>query len=422
MKRLFIIILSMMAMASLWANDGAFYAEGNQLIPITETTIRVQKEILTITRVRDTINDWGSLFQVNVYYEFFNPGPAKDLIVGFESPTPSGNAYDGSLDEAYAGHPYMYDFKVVMNRKTLPFQVAHVPYKFEGDYQFDYSIDPRDYYRNGRVQDMSQAQYLANLKRYFPDYEDGDDIYLDFYGYLFYYVYHFNAHFNEGLNVIQHTYTVKGSSLVMTEYVFNYILTAANRWANNGIDDFTLEINMGDHASFSVAPSFFDKANDWTFSGKGKAGQRQNIEFESENCPIFHVQSGSIVYHKKNFHPEGELYIMSDSPDMYSYDRDQGRYKVSQVPYLLENMKSQYTTLYIQKDFETGELPYTDATDEQKRLMKNMPFAYRGYVFKSRELQQYFESTEWYIPNPDYKADMTKLNKDEKEWVQFWSK
>ena len=49
MKKLLTILLVLLAFSGVKANDGAFYAEGNQLIPITETTIRVQKEILTIT-------------------------------------------------------------------------------------------------------------------------------------------------------------------------------------------------------------------------------------------------------------------------------------------------------------------------------------------------------------------------------------
>ena len=65
-----LLITSCMAAISAWANDGAFYASGNHLIPITETDIRVQKEILTLNRVGDSI-------QVNVYYEFFNPVAEK---------------------------------------------------------------------------------------------------------------------------------------------------------------------------------------------------------------------------------------------------------------------------------------------------------------------------------------------------------
>ena len=54
--------------------------------------------------------------------------------------------------------------------------------------------------------------------------------------------------------------------------------------------------------------------------------------------------------------------------------------------------------------------------------MKNLPFAYRGHVFKDQGLKKFFESTAWYIPNPDYIDDMSKMSKDEREWIEFWSK
>src|SRR5215468_10417296 len=68
------------------ANDGTFTVNGNQLVPIQETSISVRKEILTITRKgKDDA-------EISVYYEFFNPGEAKELLVGFEAFSPEGDA------------------------------------------------------------------------------------------------------------------------------------------------------------------------------------------------------------------------------------------------------------------------------------------------------------------------------------------
>ena len=61
----------------LFANDGAFFARGNQLIPIQETSISVKKEILSIKKIRN------QFVEVSVYYEFFNPDADKEIIVGF---------------------------------------------------------------------------------------------------------------------------------------------------------------------------------------------------------------------------------------------------------------------------------------------------------------------------------------------------
>ena len=413
MKKLFAILIALFAFVGAKANDGAFYSNGNQLIPITETTIKVQKEILTITRVPDNVSGYGSLFQVHVYYEFFNPGKAKDLLVGFESPTPDGNGYFGTLDEIYKGQPYIYDFKVKMNKADLPYKLAHVPYKHEGDFQFDYTMDTKDYFKNGHVQDVTKEQYRAAMEKIYK----GQEEYIDIDGYLFYFVYYFNAHFHEGLNIIEHTYTSKGADNVMMKYMFSYILTAANRWANNGIDDFTLRLDMGECESFSVNPTFFKDASEWTFDGKGRASIRETMTMGMDNIPMFHVQSGSIVFHKKNFHPEGELHIARDSFSLYDLDYDSDN--PEHYDAIVEGFKSQYNNLNL--DYVSFSKDKSSFTAEERRILKNMPFAYRGYVFEDKGLQRYFNSTKWYIPNPDYKSDMSTMSQHEKKWIQFWA-
>ena len=113
MKKILLFLVFCAAVGRLAANDCAFYAAGNQLIPINETDIRVQKEILTINRV-------GKQLEVTVYYEFFNPVGEKDLLVGFEAPSP----YNGAYFKNFPEQPYMHDFKVVMNGKISPMRLA----------------------------------------------------------------------------------------------------------------------------------------------------------------------------------------------------------------------------------------------------------------------------------------------------------
>jgi hypothetical protein len=43
---------------------------------------------------------------------------------------------------------------------------------------------------------------------------------------------------------------------------------------------------------------------------------------------------------------------------------------------------------------------------EDLRILRNEIYARRGRVFKDKELQKYFESTDWYKPNPDFKDEM----------------
>ena len=52
MKKLTILLTLCVLTLLAFANDGVYYAAGNQLIPITETDIQVKKEILTLNRTQ----------------------------------------------------------------------------------------------------------------------------------------------------------------------------------------------------------------------------------------------------------------------------------------------------------------------------------------------------------------------------------
>ena len=58
---------------------------------------------------------------------------------------------------------------------------------------------------------------------------------------------------------------------------------------------------------------------------------------------------------------------------------------------------------------------------EQARILKNLPFAYRGYVFKSKELQDVFNRATWYIPTPSYVPNTSSLTEGERRWVNYWA-
>lgn len=128
---------------------------------------------------------------------------------------------------------------------------------------------------------------------------------------------------------------------------------------------------------------------------------------------MFHMQKGGISYHKKNFHPEGELEIYKLVPGMMMLWGDGAN-----ALEVMNAVKRQYAQWRVWI-FEDNDFTLTK---EEKRIMKNLPFAYRGHVFKDQGLKKFFESTDWYIPNPDYIDDMGKMSKEEREWIEFWSK
>ena len=53
-----------------------------------------------------------------------------------------------------------------------------------------------------------------------------------------------------------------------------------------------------------------------------------------------------------------------------------------------------------------------------EKILKNLPYARRGYVFKNTELQAYFEKMEWYFPDINYVPDSAKLTEAEQNWLK----
>jgi hypothetical protein len=397
MRRATILLLFCLSAFFAFGNDGVFYAAGNQLIPITETDISVKKEVLTINRVGDHL-------EVTVYYEFFNPVGEKELLVGFEAQSP----YNSSLDPIalFPNHPHMRNFKVMVNGEPLQYEIAHVQ---TGRYDENEKYVLPPYYSNGQFKDWSRKQCEDSLKAW------------DYNAVPFDYVYHFKAKFRPGLNIVQHTYEYDLSFSVGEEFEFPYVLTAANRWANHQIDDFTLNINMGDRESFRIKETFFEKPTEWTINGLGMA---MNCDWPSwdtvKSGVIFHLQEGGISFHKQNFHPDGELFIAKDHLIACLWSDWKGEENIPVEGKLITGLKSQYfalDTAFISGFFE--ETPKFSPI--QRRILRNLPFAYRGYKFKDKQLQKYFESTQWYILNPKYKGEMEGFSEKEKAWVEYWS-
>src|SRR5689334_15893831 len=110
-----ILIAILLSFTAGYANDGAFYASGNHLIPMYESDIVVKKEILTIKRIND------KQATITVYYEFFNPKKDKELEVGFEAPSPMGDVQTSPVN---GHHPYISRFTVNLNGNVVPFKVA----------------------------------------------------------------------------------------------------------------------------------------------------------------------------------------------------------------------------------------------------------------------------------------------------------
>ncbi len=405
MKKIAILLFCCLSALFATANDGVFYASGNQLIPITETDISVKKEVLTINRVGDHI-------EVTVYYEFFNPVGEKELLVGFEAESP----YNSMLDpfEMFPRHPHIRNFKVAMNGEPLTFEIANVPLKYYDHVKDTFLSNP--YFNNGHIETWDKQRITDSIYAW-----GAPDLPTD-------YVYHFKAKFRPGLNIIYHTYDFDLSFSIDEEFYFPYVLTAANRWANHQIDDFLLLVNMGDRESFSIDPDFFQSPDEWRFLGKGKTTTYSSLYPTKRDIPVFHVQEGSLAFRKANFHPEGELYLTKSNTIHYSFgdpdDAPSFTETLAEQYYsysdLLAALRHEITNSLIPSDTDYEYNYDTLVTPDQRRILKNLPFAYRGYIFKTKVLRDYFEATDWYLPNPEYDGNMDAFSAEERKWVEFW--
>lgn len=339
-----------------YANDGAFFAAGNQLIPITENDISVQKEILHIKKINNRY------IEVSVYYEFFNPEAEKEITVGFEARPPEGDV-DGAPRNG--NHPYMYNFTVDVNGKILPYEVAYV--------------DDSLYVQNGQIKEINWDTFEGNKAGNYID---------------FMYVYHFRATFKKGKNIVKHTYQFDVSGGIDYNYYFEYVLTAAGRWANRQIDDFTLIVEMEDFEVFSINHTFFKGPNEWIINGIGKAVFVPENQIMESDATKFYMQRGNLVFQKKNFKPTGEL-------SLYSYN------------VWLENLPFSI--------YQQDRIPTENVDEVTKRIYRNLPFARRGNIFSDDTLQNFYESMDWYIPNPNYRPNVEMLWKEEQTWIKRWN-
>ncbi|MBO9635523.1 MAG: YARHG domain-containing protein, partial [Chitinophagaceae bacterium] len=309
-----------------------------------------------------------------VYYEFFNPKAEKELEVGFEASPPAG---DADLYPRNGQHPYISKFTVALNGAQLPYKVAIVQDSL--------------YFRNGKYKAITSAQASASLE--FSDTPE------------FFYVYHFKARFKTGLNIIQHTYTVELSSSVYEHYRIDYLLTPALRWANKQIDDFTLRVDPGLMQDVHIPHTFFNSSVEWQFTGKGKsvlAKKKKGDKAETDSTEFF-IQNGAIEFAAKSFKPAGELYVCAlrsgfgEGPENFDYRKQALPFAVIGQPEIRNALN-----------------------DLSKRILRNLPFARRGNVFKSPELQSYFEKQKWYLRDSAYLPDMDLLLPEERAWIMKW--
>lgn len=368
MRKIFTAIMCLIATVAI-GNDGVFFVNGNELTPIHETDISIAKEVLTIS-----IGDDGYA-TVDVLYEMMNHGKAKTVQVGFEACAPYN---DSAKLNPLGKHPYIKDFTVTMNDKVLSYKNAVVASPMEGSTDFK-PLDLKRW-KSTDGMDFSGSHNLYDAK---------NDSVIGFS-----YAYYFEAPFHEGLNIIHHTYRYRMSYAVWQAFDVPYWLKPALRWKNHKIDDFTLRIKAENTAKhFYFNDSLFAAA---PFKIEGTGKMRKVKRSHGEEVLEVALRNATLEWHGKNFVPRDDIDI--SAADILYYDSK----KVGE---------------YYDRGKQFVFWGFMDKKPN-KRIVRNLPYANRGYVFKDKKLQQYFSSLWWYMPDPKWQPSAANLTSSEKEMMK----
>lgn len=403
MKKFLTALAVVLLAISATANDSMYYTLGSQLVPIQATDIRLDKEVLTITLQ----NDGYAL--VDVRYELFNSGAERNVTMGFEADAP----YMGLDFDASGVHPYIKDFSVETNGTRLPYRNALVLLGAIDRHQDLVTLNPAEWKEPSGDQDYFEGvlynQRLDSLAQYA-------------------YAYYFEAHFKPGINTIHHTYRYHVGISVGQAFFLDYKLTPATRWQGGKIGDFTCIVRADNtFKNFCIDDLAFDTFNGapiWTIYGTGKQRQR---EYSNDSYVIVDEDTGDTItepitefatefvlrnaearFHATNFAPDAELHIQSADNYMFRSSDDvppTDFYYDAGMPYASNFYDRDRTPVVNGKEIPA------------ERILRNLPFAARGLVFKDKQLRKYFEGLWWYMPDPSYKADFSKLLPREQEWI-----
>jgi hypothetical protein len=269
--------------------------------------------------------------------------------VGFV--TPPG---EGDLTDEEAKHPQIKDFMVLVDNKLLSYQVAKMK-------ETGFKVDSK----------------IAN-------------------GYDF--IYHFKVKFSKGITVVRHSYLYRGGGSVEAKNDFDYRLTTGTTWANSAIEDFEVNINMGDDSYFAVPSSFGTTPANWTVIGIGRISNSisfnpYGISEAEAKLRMVYTKKGKIQFRSANFKPQKDLSLL-----VFQLHNEV-------LLWCNKEEKNDFTGIM---DFVWGdslETVISKLSDKELRLYRNLNYARMGYDFKDEALKKAFLKYYWYIADPEQKLE-----------------
>lgn len=264
MKPLLPTILILVISFSSFGNDGVYLTKGGVIYPVQETSVSLDKEILSFT-IKEHIA------YVAIRFEFNNPeNIERKLLVGFQAPTAGGDVPD-----SLSNTNQIQNFMIIQNGMILP------------------------YILKATECDTCELKDPKNFN--FSQIDQGLFVYL------------FEITFKPGINQIHHSYSFPASNNVSFDQFYKYILTTGSKWAGERIKDLTVNIDMGRNKYFYVHDTFGPTA-DWSIIGTGKVTDDKFDYVDADTSRMIRTLSGYLQISVKDFQPTKniEFGIVSD--------------------------------------------------------------------------------------------------------------
>jgi hypothetical protein len=358
-----LIFLSAFGSPLARADDGVFYASGNTLIPIHESSISLKKEILKLKKDKDYLD-------VDVYFEFENPGKVHKEIVGFVTPPGGGSEEDPKM-------PFINGFAVTVNDHNLGYKLSR--------------FGPTGF----------------RLPKRYRTAADSDD-----------FIFYFPVTFVPGINKVHHSYRIRAGAGQSDESEYLYRLVTGKSWANNEMEDFTLIVDMGPDSYFYLPQTFWKSSEDipWKVVGEGSISRafasHESLQRDTMSLRMVKMHTGSIECHMMHFKPDYDLgFGIPRFYDFYWWEPTWTKGSEENPANVFTNLSQSSSYDIAMNQPDSSEL--VKLSNQDLVILKNLPFAFHDCTFKSEVLTQYFSKFNWYIPYPTRFPEMKLLTQDE---------
>jgi len=251
------------------ANDSEFFGAGSTLLPVKNTSIRMQREDLRITYRNDTA-------YIDVEYVFVNEKSPTTITVGFVSPPPSADWEDYDSPSLRRVPPIAH-FEAIVNDVKVPTDVR-------------------------RVSDISKKPKAHT--------------------YPFDYIFLFKARFDRGQTRISHRYRFRAGGSVNAFRIIPYRLMTGTHWRTGIIDTFHLTVDCGPNTLVGVPTTFTaDSAHPipWVATGVASKADSVGYHLRWEDEPVqpfqvYAVERGTLELTQLHFSPMQDLSVCIHQP------------------------------------------------------------------------------------------------------------